>query len=95
LRITRPRSRPQPDGTAPVLGRQHDVVGRELIEQRAEPPAVALDGVHRGIARLVGQAEADQIGDDQPQPHLCRLQLGDDLAPQETPARVAVQHHHR
>ena len=85
---------PEPHQAAPVLADEGDVVQVELVEEgRAHPLDVAGVGVVGPLGRLVGAAEAHQVGRDAPQPGVD--EHGDHVAVQEAPGRLPVheQHH--
>ncbi len=79
---------------APVLAHQREARQVELVEQRlAEPVDVALVGVLRTRRRLVGAAEADQVGCDAPVTG--GGQHRDHVAVQVAPRRLAVEQQQR
>ena len=83
--------RAQADGPAPVLADEDQlVVEAERVEERAEPARVVLERVQRRIARLVREAEADEVGQDDA--HRLAGERDRDLAPEVAPRRVAVEH---
>ena len=83
----------QPDRAAPVVDDEGGVADVEVLEQRRRRRHVAVVGVPPALHRLVGAAEADEVGEDDAMagvPH-----RGQDVAPQVAPGGLAVPHHHR
>ena len=83
----------QPDQTAPVVTHEGDVTQLQLLDQAAHPVHVALIGVVFATHRLVGAAEADQVGSDHPV-----AGGGDDrhgAAVEVRPRGLAVEQQHR
>ena len=79
---------PEADRPAPVLDDDGRVAEVELIGQPRNRAVVEVVGVVLRPQRLVGAAEPEVVGRDRP----CRRgQLGDDLAVEVRPRRLAVQ----
>ena len=84
---------PQADRAAPVVDHERRAAQVEVLQQRGRHRHVAVVRVPVGIHRLVGAAEAGEVGQHDP---VARVeQRGGDLAPQVAPGRLAVPHHHR
>jgi hypothetical protein len=80
----------EPDQAAPVLPHQRDALQVEVVEQRlAHPLDVAGERVVLPRRRLVGAAEADQVGGDAAQPGVD--QDRDHRAVEEAPRWLSVQ----
>jgi hypothetical protein len=82
----------QPDQPAPVVADERhplDAVGAERVQKAAHPADVSLVAVVVRAGRLVGTAEADEVGGDGPVPG--RDQRAHHVTPQVRPRGLAVQ----
>ena len=78
----------QADRAAPVVDDDRRAAQVELLEQRRDRRGVAVVGVPADVGRLVGAAEAGQVGRDAAKAGVAHRR--DHLAPQERPRRLAV-----
>ena len=82
----------QPDQRPPVLAEERDLSQIERLDEARHPVDVALIGVVAARGRLVGLAEADEIGCDHA---MAGAGAGSDHVPvQVGPGGLAVQHEH-
>lgn len=98
LRITRPATSSgrstaieSPMGPPQSLENQYEPLQAGVVDQRVDPLGVLLGGV-AVAGRMVREAEAGIVGGDRA---TRAAELLDDVAIQERPRGVAVQHHHR
>ena len=81
------------DRAAPVVHDEGDAAQAELVDEQLDRCDVAVVRVPADVGRLVGAAEADQVGRDR------AVAGGDDrrndVAPQKRRRRLAVQKEHR
>jgi len=83
---------PQADETTPVLTEQRRVSKIDRGDARRHGVDVTLVRVVLASSRLVGSTEADEIGRDRSKP--CGDDARNDLAIQERPRRLAMEHQH-
>ena len=82
----------EPDRPAPVLDDDGEVAQVELLDEPDDRADLEVVGVVLEPERLVGAAEAEVVGRDR----ACgRAELGDDLAVEVRPGRLAVQEEDR
>ncbi len=77
------------DPAAPVVGDEIDLVDPQRVEQRDDVGGHRVLGV--AVARLVGPAEAAQVGGDHA---VARREQGNDVAPLPPVLRPAVEQQH-
>jgi hypothetical protein len=83
---------PDANRPTPVLHYQDQIIESEFIDQPPKPVDVIIEGVRRR-PRLVGEAQADQVGHDHP--HRLAGKCQRYLAIEKAPAGVAVHAQHR
>lgn len=83
----------QTDRPAPVVGHDRRPTQVEGLQERFHSLGVSRDAIQRGIARLVGAAEAEVVGHDGSVSGLDERR--DEIAIQIAPGRIAVDHDHR
>ena len=82
----------QADRPAPVLDDDGEVAQVELLDEPRDRADVEVVGVVLEPERLVGAAEAEVVGRDRAGDG---VELGDDLAVEVRPRRLAVEEQHR